>query len=189
LAHLEDCADCRRAQERLAVLLDPGSALPREIQPSRDLWPAIAGRLDEAEERKPLRLSKFLPLAAAAAIATVAVTSLFPVPPNEDANLATAPIRALETAATAAISGPLPAARVEAGFVLTRVALLKLVNLRKNTMGPEQIAVLEQTLASMESAVQTLHSALKRDPYNPSLLFKLSDTRRRELRYMRQTIS
>jgi hypothetical protein len=40
----------------------------------------------------------------------------------------------------------------------------------------------------MDSAVQDIHAALEGDPYNASLLFKLSHTRRRELRLLQQVV-
>jgi hypothetical protein len=55
-------------------------------------------------------------------------------------------------------------------------------------VSPEQIAVLEQMLSTMDSAAQDIRVALERDPYNASLLFKLSHTRRRELRLLQQVI-
>jgi hypothetical protein len=48
--------------------------------------------------------------------------------------------------------------------------------------------VLEQMLSTMDSAAQDIRVALERDPYNASLLFKLSHTRRRELRLLQQVI-
>ena len=50
--------------------------LRREIPPPSDLWPAIESQLDAAEGRKIWSVPSFLPLAAAAGIAAVLVTSL-----------------------------------------------------------------------------------------------------------------
>jgi hypothetical protein len=181
LAHIEGCPDCERLQDRLAAILDPKSALPREIQPARDLWPAIASRLEETNERAPRNLWAVLPLAAAAAIAGVIITSLFSLPLGQDPSLATDPIRTAQ-------SRRLPVTQVEAGFLQTRGALVKMVEARKSLMSPEQLAVLEQTLTSIDSAATDLHVALERDPYNSSLLFQLSYTRQKELHYLQQVI-
>jgi hypothetical protein len=40
----------------------------------------------------------------------------------------------------------------------------------------------------VDSAAQDIRAALERDPYNASLLFKLSHTRRRELRLLQQVV-
>jgi hypothetical protein len=186
-AHLEDCADCGRYRERLAAILDPSSVLPGEIPPPRDLWPAIASRLETAEERKVWRIPNFLPLAAAAGIATILVTSLFSLPPRQGETVATLPIQAPETDPILA-PALLPAATVEIGFVQTRAILMERFEAQKSGVAPEQVAALERTLATVDSAAQDIRAALERDPYNASLLFKLSHTRRRELRLLQQVV-
>jgi hypothetical protein len=65
---------------------------------------------------------------------------------------------------------------------------MKRFETQKRGAAPEQIAMLEQMLATMDSAVQDIHAALESDPYNASLLFKLSHARRRELRLLQQVI-
>lgn len=50
--HLAGCARCRGELEVLADLLEGMAELPREVQPSRDLWPQIAWRI--AGERNGL---------------------------------------------------------------------------------------------------------------------------------------
>jgi hypothetical protein len=179
-AHLEGCANCARYRERLAAIRDPSSVLRREIPPLRDLWPGIASRLERIEERKEKReiwrIPYFLPLAAAAGIATILAASLFSLPPlPSESPSSAAPTR-------------LPAAAVEIGFAQTRAVLLKRFEKQKNSASPEQIAMLEETLSTMESAVQAIHAALENDPYNASLLFKLSHARKRELRLLQQVV-
>jgi hypothetical protein len=187
LAHLEDCANCRRYRERLAAILEPSSVLPGEIPPPSDLWPAIASRLETTEERKTWRIPNFLPLAAAAGIAAILVASLFSPPPRQSNTVTMVPV---QTPVTGPIFSParLPAATVEIGFVRTRAVLMKRFEAQMNRAAPEQVAVLERTLSMMDSAVRDIHAALERDPYNSSLLFKLSHTRRRELRLLQQVI-
>jgi hypothetical protein len=187
LAHLEDCANCRRYRERLAAILEPSSVLPGEIPPPSDLWPAIASRLETTEERKTWRIPNFLPLAAAAGIAAILVASLFSPPPRQSNTVTMVPV---QTPVTGPIFSParLPAATVEIGFVRTRAVLMKRFEAQMNRAAPEQVAVLERTLSMMDSAVRDIHAALERDPYNSSLLFKLSHTRRRELRFLQQVV-
>jgi hypothetical protein len=187
VAHLEDCADCGRYRERLAAILDPSSVLPGAIPPPSDLWPGIASRLETKEKPKLWRLPNLIPLAAAAGIAALLVASLFSLPPREGETVATLPIR---TPGTDPMLTParLPVETVEIGFVRTRAALMKKIEAQKRSAAPERVAALEQTLSTMNSAVQDIHTALERDPYNSSLLFKLSHTRRSELRFLQQVV-
>jgi hypothetical protein len=187
LAHIEGCADCARYRERLAAILDPSSVLPGEIPPPSDLWPGIASRLETTEKRKIRRLPNFLPLAAAAGIAAILVVSLFSLPPRQSDTVATHPT---QTPAIDPILAParLPVETVEIGFVRTRAVLMKNLEAQKRGAAPERIAALEQTLSTMASAIRDIHTALERDPYNSSLLFKLSHTRRSELRLLQQVV-
>jgi hypothetical protein len=187
LAHIEGCADCARYRERLAAILDPSSVLPGEIPPPSDLWPGIASRLETTEKRKIWRLPNFLPLAAAAGIAAILVVSLFSLPPRQSDTVATLPTQTPEIAPILA-PARLPAETVEIGFVQTRAVLMKKLEAQKRGAAPERIAALEQTLSTMASAVRDIHAALERDPYNSSLLFKLSHTRRHELRLLQQVV-
>jgi len=187
VAHLEGCAECERYRERLAAILDPNSVLPGEIPPPSDLWPGIASRLETTKKRKIWRLPNYLPLAAAAGIAGILAASLFSLPPRQSETVANLPIRTSETTPIVA-PARLPAATVEIGFVQTRTVLMKRFEAQKRSAAPERVAAAEHTLSTMNSAVQDLHAALERDPYNSSLLFKLSDTRRRELRFLQQVV-
>jgi hypothetical protein len=185
LAHIEGCEACGRYRERLAAIIAPSSVLPREIPPPRDLWSGIASQLDAEEERKVWRIPNFLPLAAAAGIAAILFASLFALPPRQSTTDAAIPVQT-PVADPILASSPLPAELVEVGFVRTRAALMKRFEAQKSGVPPEQIAVLEQMLSEMDSAAQDIRVALERDPYNASLLFKLSHTRRRELRLLQQ---
>jgi len=191
LAHIDGCADCKRYRERLAAILDPSSFLPREIPPPSDLWPGIAGRLEASAsrkaERKSWRLNDFLPLAAAAGIAAIIAASLFSLPSRQSETVALSPAREVEVVPNAA-TRRLPAAAVEVGFVQPRAALMKRFEAQKSNAPPEYVAVVERTLSTMQSAVQDIHAALERDPYNTSLLLKLSHARRRELRLLQQVV-
>ena len=58
--HLAECGECRARVERLSSLLAGLAALPREGEPERDLWPALAARiaaeegLEAAEDDDPV---------------------------------------------------------------------------------------------------------------------------------------
>jgi hypothetical protein len=187
-AHLQACANCRDVCDRLAAIEAPTAVLPREIAPSRDLWPGIASRLDAAKPKKRiLRFTRFIPLAAAAGMAGILATSLLSLPPDPTkiaAETTTLKTRPTETKP----ANRLPSAAVEVGFERTRAVLMKRFEAQKSTTPADQTASFELSLSTMTSAVEDIHSALERDPYNASLLMKLSQARRRELRLLQQVI-
>ncbi len=112
--------------------------------------------------------------------------SLVSLPSRKSETVANLPIRTPETAPIVA-PARLPAATVELGFTHTRAVLMKRFEAQKSA-APDRVAAAEYTLSTMDSAVQDIRAALERDPYNSSLLFKLSDTRRRELRFLQQIV-
>jgi glucose/arabinose dehydrogenase/anti-sigma factor RsiW len=66
--HLATCETCRREVEAMTALVADARALPRAIDPARDLWPGIGARLVPSR-RVPLWL-------AAAAVIALAVATL-----------------------------------------------------------------------------------------------------------------
>ncbi len=48
-AHLAQCAGCRAALDELQALVTAARRLPREIEPPRDQWGAIAARIAALE--------------------------------------------------------------------------------------------------------------------------------------------
>ncbi|HUP19786.1 MAG TPA: zf-HC2 domain-containing protein, partial [Gemmatimonadota bacterium] len=50
-AHLEGCGPCRAEARPALALAEATSALPRSVDPARDLWPEIAAALDGPAER------------------------------------------------------------------------------------------------------------------------------------------
>ncbi len=55
-AHLQSCTACRLELESLRSLLASVRELPEEIEPSRDLWPELEVRLDEATAGTPAKV-------------------------------------------------------------------------------------------------------------------------------------
>ncbi|MGH7568015.1 MAG: zf-HC2 domain-containing protein [Gemmatimonadales bacterium] len=84
-AHLADCAECRAGVAGIRAVLAGTAALPRSVEPPRDLWPDIAAGLRDPEAASASRVPRRAPavarrvaLAAAAGLAAVLVArSLF----------------------------------------------------------------------------------------------------------------
>jgi hypothetical protein len=55
-AHLQFCSACRLELESLRSLSASVRELPEEIEPSRDLWPEVEARLDEATADTPAKV-------------------------------------------------------------------------------------------------------------------------------------
>ena len=130
------CAKDLEANRKLRAAL---GRLPREIQPSRDLWPAI--------DRARPRLRAWIPLAAAAALAIslVGARALIPAP---------APVSA-EAAWRA---------EVQTANTSFREALDASPNL-----DPAVRAVVEKNLADIDHAIAEIEKALEQNPSSAML--------------------
>jgi len=174
--HLGSCGRCRTAEARTRALLAAARALPRGVEPSRDLWPAIAARIQRARvthgefglARARWRRTVLAAAAAvAAAIALVAVLAVGRHKPGgapPQAGLATPP------GATAASLG---LARAQATYEAARVQLLAALEARRGTLSPETLEVVEKNVRIIDRAVEEMQAALARDPGNrdiPGLL-------------------
>lgn len=132
-------------------LLNACAALPREIQPTRDLWPGIAARI--APRRRFMRLAS---LAAAVALisAGAIVAAILWGHPTLGPRLAT---RAPQE----------PAAVV---MPQTERAVAIAASVRESTrLDPKTQAVLLRNLAIIENSLDDIQQALRQDPGNPGL--------------------
>ncbi|HEX5634591.1 MAG TPA: hypothetical protein VFX50_15220 [Gemmatimonadales bacterium] len=113
--------------------------LPRSIEPARDLWPGIERRLQPRRRRLP----RWLPLAAALALAAGAWL--------------------LGRTASRDVPGPVPVADAPAGTGAA-TELLAALERDPGTLAPETLAALRRNLAVIDSALAESRAALARDP-------------------------
>jgi hypothetical protein len=162
LAHIAGCADCAADLEAARALAGPLAALPRSIEPPRDLWPAIAARTAppsvSAPKHRPL-------LAIAAALALVAGSSAVTMLVMRDRGPEPAPVAGTAPAVPEAPAGP----RFEARYVAETRELSDLLERQRDLLAPETVAALERNLAIIDSAIADSRAALAADPSNGEL--------------------
>lgn len=162
-AHLDSCPRCAGEARALGSLLDDAKRLPRSVTPPPGVWTAVERRLDERAVRGRIpRMVSLRPawLAAAAAVlvlltatATMLAVRRSAGPPGR---LATAP-------AAAPLDG------VEAEFLTAVRELERALAERRDGLTPEALAVVEQSLVVIDSAIGEARSALGRDRGNAVL--------------------
>ena len=171
-------------------------ALPRAIEPERDLWPTIADRLHEplpdaerpgrpvvqARDRFRRALAAVLYMALGALVTWFAMTARAPEKTtSNDGSILAVP------ASTAHLGvGAEGLAAIEADFLRAREALWLDVLARRDQLEPSTVAVVEQNLAIIDRAIRDLRKALDTDPGNPSLERRLIDSHRRSLDLLRR---
>ena len=160
LAHIAGCAECAADLEAARALGAPLAALPRSIEPPRDLWPAISARTGTrvAQGSTPLTTHRPL-LAIAAALALIAGSSAVTMLFMRDSGPEPGPV-------TAAPAAP---ARFEARYVAETRELTDLLERQRELLAPETVAALERNLAIIDSAIADSRAALAADPSNGEL--------------------
>jgi len=159
---------------RVEVLLH---SVPREIEPGRDLWPAIESRLTPHSRRRAPAWA----LQVAAAVILVAASSLI-----------TAGLVRRDAATTARVAAPaatspvVPAAfgrgrALGVGYETARRQLAADLGQRLAGMPPSARLKLEANLAEMHRAAEEINAALARQPGDPLLEELLLNTYQDEL--------
>lgn len=168
-AHVAGCETCARAAASVRALLDELHALPRSIEPERDLRPGIHARvtagvvdaveIPNARERSWLDASvraARLPLAAAALL-LIAMTALVTALVLRD------------TPEPVLLADGDSLAAVEARYAAAIYELQSLVHDRRGELPPEALRLLGESLAIVDAALAETRAALRDEPDNPAL--------------------
>ena len=188
-AHLAVCPSCRRDESELRQLLAHAAALPRSVAPSRDLWPAIAGRI-ERERAWPWRLA-WGPVALAAAAALVIALATWAVlrPATGSVHTVEIPARTTPSPVAAESTRIDPALlAAERDYELAANALLAALQARRNELSPETLTIVERNVAVIDVALAEVRRALEVDPANPELSRMLVATHRKKLDALRRVM-
>jgi len=198
--HLAACPACRDEVAGLRALIEDSRDLPREIAPSRDLWPGIASRLGGAAQprlvpgatawyRRPLFWVPVGGVLAAAAALTVALLALTePKPtPQPTASLETAPA---DTAASPAPRAQWPALHraLEEECASTSKLVMAAYHSRDTTMDPALAQDIDRGLHTLDASIDETVQALEKDPDDPGLMGRLSGLYEKKLHLLKKTL-
>jgi hypothetical protein len=199
--HLDACAQCREELEGMTELLDGLGDLPVEAQPSRDLWPQIAWRMEgattrdlvpadaavngEPRRRQPgigrrVNLPAWQLLAASIALIVISGGSVWAfLAGNMDASDPSSPV--LQSQAQFAgwdeAYGGYDEAVADLEAVLER---------GREVLDPGTVRVLEENLHTIDRAIQDAEDALVQDPASAVLQRFLVDNLRKKMNLLRK---
>jgi hypothetical protein len=200
-AHLETCDACAAALEDLRDLVARARGL-RELDASigvgSDLWPGIEARIRRlpVSTVRPLpdasrggwtghRSSHALPQLAAASIAVVVLSAGVLWFASDFGRRDEIARSATESHRLTAV----PASNDAGGAALTEIGQLKAVlDGRRDQIDPETFRSLEESVASVETAVEEARRALDADPGNPYIQAHLREMRGRQLELLRRAV-
>ncbi len=182
-AHLEVCAACRRVEIGTRALLAAASELPPAVEPARDLWPGIAGRLGATvvplQARPAVSWRRLVSLAAAAALllaATAVVTSRW-VGPGRAGDAAAGRAAALP----ARLADDPGLAAAVADYERAAAALRSALAQRQAALAPDTLRVVEVNLKVVDTAIAELTRAVAANPNDRDLTLLLASTYQRQI--------
>lgn len=200
-AHLAGCAECTRTLEELRLVVDRARELgPRP--PARDLWSGIEphvarpASLRPFRPRAPRRFSFTLPELAAAAVLVAAVSGAValrvatlrqpPPAPAQTATVAPAAASDIDARAVAPAPGVAQVSYADAQYDAAVADLEKALETGRGRLDKSTIAAIEQSLQTIDQAIDQARQALESDPANSYLSGHLVEARRRKLELLRR---
>jgi hypothetical protein len=184
--HLDECSQCREELEALTELLDGLGDLAVEAQPSRDLWPQIAWRMEGAKTRshpgrgRRVNLPAWQLLAASIALIVISGGSVWAFLSGR-----------METGGPL---GPLQETTAQlvgwqdaySGYDQAVADLETVLEKGRGVLDPETVRVLEENLQTIDRAIQEAGEALMQDPASTVLQRFLADNLRKKVELLRQ---
>ena len=185
-SHLAECATCRASLAEVRQVVERAGELSDRV-PDRDLWPAIASRLEQpgavvdiaARRAVPRRVSFSVPQLVAAAVVLMAVS----------AGAVWLTMTSSSTPGESGVSsgGPTMVTAVAAPEYDAAVAALEQeLAARRSSLDSATVAVLEENLRIIDEAIEEARAALERDPGNTYLNQHLAQTMWGKVRLLRR---
>jgi hypothetical protein len=188
--HVAGCAECRNEERRLRALLAHAAALPKEMDPPRDLWPSIAEEIARRQrEPRVLRWARSVTwkpaLFATAAALTVALAAVL-VNLDRFRGESAGPGAAMTGEQQPVSAGDAPHLQAaETDFLRATEQLTAALNQRRASLPPETQKVVDENLRTIDDALVQLRQALDKDPENPKLNRMLASTYSKKVDFLR----
>ncbi len=155
--HLRSCPECHRHMDDLRSLVTAAAGLPSELEPSRDLWPGIEGRLmGQPSSRKLVR--RVVLAVAALVVAGFGLSQLRT--PNTGSQLQSSTQPGIVQAGNRMAT--LDDVRLE--YRQARDELMEVIQARSGEVSPETMQVIESNLALIDRAIDEIETVLAANP-------------------------
>ena len=186
-AHLAGCSSCAGELASIRELRDLAAALPRSLEPSRDLWPGIESRISEAKVVRG-RFGRHALLAAAAAVVVVSsvVTAYF-VGRSQAVVVTAEPPAAVASGPSEILLASFEGLGVD-NYMATRTELLDALEARKHELSGETMDVVMENLLLIDRAMDRIAEALGKDPENEFLMKQLAGAYRRQIDLLQRAV-
>jgi anti-sigma factor RsiW len=199
--HLRGCDVCRDEAEAARWLREEARALPREIQPPRDLWAGIEARIDAkrviafpkapaAPAERPAQRPWWLraPMLAAAAVVLMLCSSVATALLLRQPGGAPVAMPAAGTEAAPAYTALAAFEPAEVEFQRAIDDLAAVLEAGRDVLDPATIEVIETNLRIIDQAIAESRAALERDPNNRELANLLSAIYHRKVDLLKDAV-
>ena len=186
-AHIAGGPSCTGELASMCELRDLAAALPRSLEPSRDLWPGIEARISETKVVRG-RFGRRALLAAAATVVIVSsvVTAYFVG--RSQAVVVTAESPAVvESGPSEVLLASFEGLGVD-NYLDTRTELLDALEARKHELSAETMDVVMENLLLIDQAMDRIAEALGEDPENEFLMKQLAGAYRRQIDLLQRAV-
>jgi len=186
-AHLADCPSCTGELASIRELRDLAAALPRSLEPPRNLWPGIEARISEAKVARG-RFGRRALLAAAAAVVVVSsvVTAYF-IGRSQAVVVTAEPPAAVESGPSAVLLASFEGLGVN-NYLDTRTVLLDALEARKHELSADTLDLVMENLLLIDQAMDRIAEALGEDPENEFLMKQLAGAYRRQIDLLQRAV-
>ena len=184
--HIADCAACDEEARELRELRARVERLPRSVDPPRDLWPEIAGRIESEKVVRGSFGRRALMAVAAVALLVFSVTAAYRVGRNQAVPIAQTP-----SPVVVDDSRLLLASFAELGvddFEVTRDELLNALEARRHELSPETQEILTENMRVIDEAMDRIATALGENPENEFLLKQLAGAYRQQIGLLQRAV-
>jgi anti-sigma factor RsiW len=187
--HLAACASCREEERGLRAVIAQAAALPRRVEPSRDLWPEIASEVERRRRYTLLRAVGTRPGAWAAGLAAAAaVVVAVWVVPRRDVKAPVAAVTPPAVAQPAALTGLDAFASAERDYQEATAELMAALDTRRVSLSPETVAAIDENLRVIDQALAEIRAAMARDPNSARLGRMLASTHEKKIQTLRRVL-
>jgi hypothetical protein len=183
-AHLAVCDRCRSSLRALREVLEGAAALPRHIEPPRDLFPEVRAAIEAGngtERRRRVTPAVWLALAASLIVAVAAgIIGLPMLRPG------TVPVAAEDNPPAAQKDAMAEYLEAEEQYIRATEQLFDALEKQGDSLPPGTAAIVQENLETIDQAIEQVRVALARDPGNPRTGQVLTALHRQKLHLLKK---
>lgn len=185
--HLAGCPSCTAELASILELRDLAAALPRSLEPPRDLWPGIEARVSMTEVVRGRFGRRSLLAAAAAVVIVSSVVTAYFIGRSQAVPLTAGPSAVVESGPSEVLLASFEGLGVD-NYLDTRTELLDALEARKHELSGETLEIVMDNLLLIDQAMDRIAEALGEDPENEFLMKQLAGAYRRQIDLLQRAV-